>query len=84
MALNIKNPDAVRLARELADETGESLTQVVITALDERLSAVRRRREAATIREAVAELQRFVASLPTRDARSGDEIIGYDEFGLPG
>lgn len=84
MALNIKNAEADRLAHELADVTGETLTEAVKVALRERLSALRRRRDARQVRAAVAEIQAFVASLPDRDSRPADEILGYDEFGLPG
>jgi hypothetical protein len=31
----------------------------------------------------VSKIQAFVASLPDRDTRSADEILGYDDFGLP-
>ena len=44
MALCIKDPEADRLARELARQTGESLTQAVVVALRERLQRERRRR----------------------------------------
>ncbi len=37
MALSIKHPEADRLARQLADKTGESLTEAVVVALRERL-----------------------------------------------
>ena len=37
MALSIKHPEADRLARQLADATGESLTDAIIQALRERL-----------------------------------------------
>lgn len=42
-----------------------------------------RERAAYGVHAEVAEIQRFVASLPTRDSRSADEILGYDGFGLP-
>lgn len=32
----------------------------------------------------VTDIQAFVASLPDRDRRPPDEILGYDDFGLPG
>ena len=38
MALSIKDPEADRLARELATRTGETLTQAVVVALRERLA----------------------------------------------
>lgn len=81
--LNIKSADAYRLARELADATGTSLTRAVTDALRERLAAVRRRQDAAELRASIADLQSFVASLPVRDARAAEEILGYDEHGLP-
>lgn len=84
MALNIKNPETERLAHELAATTGETLTTAVTVALAERLSTVRRTRERARVHAAVADIQAFVASLPDRDARPPDEVLGYDEFGLPG
>jgi antitoxin VapB len=40
-ALNIKNEETYALARQLADETGESLTEAVTTAVRERLMRLR-------------------------------------------
>ncbi|MDL5157015.1 type II toxin-antitoxin system VapB family antitoxin [Actinomycetospora termitidis] len=42
-ALNIKNDETYALARELADEAGESLTEAVTTAVRERLARLRLR-----------------------------------------
>ncbi|MBW3572465.1 MAG: type II toxin-antitoxin system VapB family antitoxin [Gemmatimonadetes bacterium] len=84
MALNIKNREAGQLAHELAALTGESLTDVVTTALRERLSLIRRQRERVGLMSDVRQIQAFVASLPDRDPRTPEEIIGYDERGLPG
>ena len=83
MALNIKNAMAEKLARELAQATGESLTDAVISALQSRLGAVRRVRESGPIAADVAEIQAFVRSQPERDSRTAEQILGYDEFGLP-
>jgi antitoxin VapB len=84
MALSIKDPEADRLARELAAATGESLTEAVTKALRERLHVVRpdKRSEAeflADIRKIVADFQRH----RIMDRTSEDEILGYDEYGLP-
>ena len=84
MGFNIKNPEADRLAHELAEETGETLTQAVTTAIRERLAAVRRQQGRERVHADVRNVQAFVASLPDRDRRSAEEILGYDEFGLPG
>lgn len=83
MALNIKNSEAGQLARELARTTGESLTEAVIHALRERLEREAERHSETTLREEIWRIQERVARLPVLDPRSADEIIGYDEYGLP-
>lgn len=85
MALNIKDPEAHRLAQELAEVTGESLTRAVVAALRERLERVRARRarRARSLADELDEIAIHCASLPVRDARSPDEILGYDETGMP-
>ena len=85
MALNIRDPEAQRLARALAKATGETMTQAVIKALQERLQRLRVRREVSRTARATRLMEhgkRF-AALPVLDPRSPDEIIGYDEAGLP-
>lgn len=80
MALSIKNDKADELARELAALTGESLTEVVVQSLEERLLRERAlRRRTRSVDDLVAQF----AALPVLDHRSTDDIIGYDEDGLP-
>lgn len=83
MPLNIKSPEADRLAHELAKATGVSLTEAVTIALRERLATVRRHSKRDLLHAEVAKIQEFVASLPNLDSRTDEEILGYDEFGLP-
>lgn len=83
MALNIKNAEVERLAHELAAATGESLTAAVRMALRERLAALSVPPERAVLQEEITQIQAFVASLPDRDTRGPDEILGYDDHGLP-
>lgn len=84
MPLSIKDPEADRLARDLAKQTGETITQAVIGALRERLVREQRKRQAAEdLVEEVMDVGRHCAALPLLDARSPDEIIGYDHHGLP-
>jgi antitoxin VapB len=84
MPLSIKDPEADKLARSLAQRTGETITQAVITALRERLTREQRKAEAIeNLVEDVMDIGRHCAALPLLDARSADEIIGYDEHGLP-
>lgn len=83
MALNIKNPEAERLARELAEATGENITQAVTQALREQLIRKTGRKDKAGLREEMRRIQERFNSHPVLDDRSPDEIIGYDESGLP-
>jgi len=83
MALSIKDPEADRLARALAKTTGETLTGAVVQALRERLIRVRRARAKRRLADELDEIALHCASLPVRDPRSADEIVGYDEQGLP-
>ena len=83
MGISIKNEQTEKLARELARETGESLTTAIRLALEERLERVEGRRSPQDkLRLARAALWR-VDSLRVLDARTPDEILGYDEHGLP-
>lgn len=83
MALSIKNEEADRLARELVQLTGESLTEAVILALRERLERKRAANDNRPLSERLMELGRRFSSLPVLDDRTADEILGYDENGLP-
>jgi antitoxin VapB len=84
MPLSIKDPDADRLARALAQRTGETLTEAVINALRERLEREERKDQVVeSVVEDVMEIGRHCASLPLLDGRRPDEILGYDENGLP-
>jgi antitoxin VapB len=83
MALSIKDPEADRLARALAKTTGETLTAAVVQALRERLIRVRRSRAKRRLADELDEIALHCASLPLRDRRSADEIVGYDDQGLP-
>lgn len=83
MALNIKDPNADRLARELAEATGESITTAITVAVSERLDRVRGIAPREERRRRVLEIARLSASRPVLDDRPPDEILGYDEDGLP-
>jgi antitoxin VapB len=74
------SPEAERLAQELAAKTGESLEDAVIKALRQQTEREERR---IKLHEAIKEIQDRVAELPVLDDRSADEILGYDEWGLP-
>ena len=85
MALSIKNDETERLARELARLTGESLTEAITNALRDRLVRQSGRNpDTESWLEELREFQSEVARLPARDDRPADEILGYDDSGLPG
>lgn len=79
MALNIKDPETDRLARELAELTGESITVSLRRAIEQRL-AVERRRASTTpdLREIIERGRRR----RVLDARTPEEILGYDRDGV--
>lgn len=86
MSLNIKNEETARLARELAAQTGESVTEAVTVAVRERLSRVGQVDQVARA-ERVARIQEIARDAgrrwvePYRSAEHGDVL--YDELGLP-
>lgn len=84
MPLSIKMPEADRLARRLAATTGETITLAVFVAIRERLEREERKRPNKTaLLEEIRAISHHCASLPVLDTRSEDEILGYDEHGIP-
>jgi len=83
MPLNIRNPQAEELATLLAKLTGETKTEAVTQALKERVERVRRARSKRGLADDLDEIALHCAALPVRDRRSADQIMGYDEHGLP-
>lgn len=83
MALSIKDPEADRLARELAARTGESLTEAVVVALRERLARETGRTQAIPLSDELAAIRHRCAALPVLNYGSAEAIIGYDQHGLP-
>jgi antitoxin VapB len=81
MSLNIKDPEAHRLAQEIARTTGETITRVVIEALRERLARIEQRRARASVEELLAIADRAAAHVrrPTLDHAD----LLYDERGVP-
>jgi antitoxin VapB len=84
MPLNIRNKQAEELAGALAKLTGETKTEAVTQALRERLQRVRRARVKRRLADELDEIALHCSALPVLDRRSSaEEIIGYDENGLP-
>lgn len=80
--LNIKNQHAYELASQLAELKGESLTEAVVKSLQERLDREGGQPEDDLL-ERIMAIAHKVAKAPVYDTRTADEIIGYDEFGVP-
>jgi len=83
MALSIRNPHAEKLAREVAKESGESITQSIIDALEERLERLRGRRRPFDLVEEIMKISCRCADLPDRDDRTAEEILDYNREGVP-
>jgi antitoxin VapB len=86
MALSIKNMEVEQLARELARRRSVSVTEAIRQSLEREVA-----RERLVPREETNDLfQRLMAiaesarKIPGRkNAMTDDEILGYDEFGIP-
>ena len=83
MALNIRNAEAERLAEQVTALTGETKTLAVTRALRDRLARLRNHRSRRRLADELDEIARRCASLPVIDDRSPEEILGYDENGVP-
>ena len=83
MVLSIKDPETDRLARQLAELTGESLTDAVKQALNDRIEQETRRRGDKLDRSRLDDIVQRLAALPSVDDRTPEELVGYDTVGLP-
>lgn len=85
MPLNIKNDDAHRLAKKLASLTNRSITEVVTAALRDALEKAESRAHYSDRRlvSSLDEIAERCSELEILDTRSADEILGFDERGVP-
>jgi antitoxin VapB len=84
MALSFKDQQTDRLARQVASLTGETLTEAVRVALAQRLVRERLKRgQRPTLGSELDAIVQGFSALPVLDPRTPDEIVGYDENGLP-
>ena len=85
MPLNIKTEKAHRLAKQLAQVTGTSITNAVTLALQDALRRAEER-QSRTVERLITDLEAIAlncASLEVLDNRSPEDIIGYDKNGIP-
>lgn len=83
MALSIKDTETERLAKALAEKTGETITMATRRALEERLRRVANAGNRTVLLEELAASRKRWAKLSVLDPRPADEILDYDENGLP-
>ena len=81
-SLNVKDPEAHRLAQAIARETGETMTRAVTNALRERYERLQRRRAKASVEELRAIAGRAAVHVK-RPYVDHAELLYYDEHGLP-
>lgn len=80
-ALNIKDPEAHRLAAAIAQETGETMTRVMTEALRERFERLPLRQQRASLEE-LREIAQRIAAMVKSPSVDHAEFL-YDERGLP-
>ena len=84
MALLKDYPEVDELARELSTYTGETAVQAAIVALRERLAREQtKRNRARSLKENLLRIGRECAALPVLDSRPSDQILGYNDQGVP-
>jgi antitoxin VapB len=82
MSLNIKDAKTDKLAREVADLAGESITQAIRHASEERRDKLKRKARRRSLAAEFEEIGNRCAALPDLDTRTAEEILGYDTKGL--
>lgn len=83
MALRIDDSETEHLARRLAQLTGEPIEMATKRAIEERLCRLGSQSRRAALLDDLADIRRRWAELQVIDDRTEDEIVGYDEHGLP-
>ena len=81
MGITIENDRIEKLARQVAAETGESLTEAIGHSLEERLERIMGGRSAPDLVETLNAISRRCSALPDLDTRDPNEILGYDQNG---
>lgn len=81
MAISIRNSQAEKLAREMAENRGETITETVLDALIEMKRNSRPKALNNTLYHELMAISDRCSELPTLDSRSDEEILGYDNIG---
>jgi antitoxin VapB len=83
MGILIKNPETEKKIRKLAAQTGETITSAVDRAVDDRLARLPARKGRIDRAKLAAVLTEINALPHINEHLTDDEIIGYDEYGVP-
>ena len=83
MPLSIRSAEVEKLARTLARLTGENMTEAILESLRERYQRIRAGRASQRLIDDLSMIANRTAALPKLDHRSAEEILGYDDHGLP-
>lgn len=76
-------PGGTLVVRERAEPFGAPLTENGLATLRARVERVRQRRSGRRLADDLSEIARDCAALTVLDPRSADEILGYDDNGVP-
>lgn len=83
MGLSIRNEYAEKLARDSAKRSGKSITQVIITALEDYLRRIKGNSKLYDLEKEILNISNRCKELPELDKRTADEILEYSTFGIP-
>jgi antitoxin VapB len=83
MPISIKNEETEQLARNVADLMGKSLTDAIRISLKEQRERLIRQRPGRSLRDELKSIATRCSELPVTGSLTDDEILGYDEFGIP-
>jgi hypothetical protein len=83
MAINIKGREATRLLGEIASTTGKEASRIILDLLRQEAMRVRRQHDKEQIRRKVLEIATRHRKRLKGRIRPHEEVIGYDENGLP-
>jgi antitoxin VapB len=83
MPLSIKNDETEQLARDVAKVTGETITDAIRVALEERYARLRQSRSGRSLADDLNEIALRCSRRPVVSNLTADEILGYDDLGIP-
>lgn len=82
MPLSIHNPKAEKLARDLAAKSGETITQAIINALEERLIRMEGKKEPMNLAGEIMKIVEGCSRIPDKDPRTAEQILNYNQKGV--